>query len=180
MPRPDGSSPLGDRVWAELLEAHHATFRELLDGFGGREVDDAGDGFLAAFDVPSYAVAFACRFHDGVEQLGLQVRTGIHTGEVELRDGRLRGVAVHVGPRLAALARPGEVLVSATVRDVVFGGGLRFTDRGTHELRGVPGTRRLFTVRRAQELGPGSTRPRPRAAVGPSPRRNPELPVGIA
>ena len=138
---------LGDRTWTELLRAHHTRFRERLERFGGREVDAAGDGFLAAFDVPTYAVAFACAFHDEVMDLGLEVRTGVHTGECELEEGRLRGVAVHVGARLASLARPGEVLVSATVRDVVSGGGLRFADRGLHELRGVPGQRRLFAAR---------------------------------
>jgi class 3 adenylate cyclase len=137
---------LGDRTWAELLRSHHTRFRERLGRFGGREVDAAGDGFLAAFDVPTYAVAFACSFHDEVIELGLEVRTGVHTGECELEDGRLRGVAVHVGARLASIAGPGEVLVSATVRDVVAGGELRFADRGLHELRGVPGQRRLFAA----------------------------------
>jgi class 3 adenylate cyclase len=97
---------LGDRTWTELLRSHQTRFRERLGRFGGREVDAAGDGFLAAFDVPTYAVAFACAFHDEVIELGLEVRTGVHTGECELEDGRLRGVAVHVGARLASIARP--------------------------------------------------------------------------
>ena len=158
---------LGDRTWTELLRAHHTRFRERLGRFGGREVDAAGDGFLAAFDVPTYAVAFACAFHDEVVDLGLEVRTGVHTGECELEDGRLRGLAVHVGARLAGLARPGEVLVSATVRDVVAGGGLRFADRGLHELRGVPGQRRLFAAR--WDVGGACAPPRrdrSRAAAG--------------
>ena len=138
---------LGDRSWTDVLRTHHARFRDRLSLFGGREVDAAGDGFLAAFDVPTHAVAFACAFHEGVVDLRLEVRTGVHTGECELEDGRLRGVAVHVGARLASLARPGEVLVSSTVRDVVAGSGLRFVDRGLHELRGVPGQRRLFAAR---------------------------------
>jgi class 3 adenylate cyclase len=121
---------LGDRSWTDVLRTHHARFRDRLSLFGGREVDAAGDGFLEAFDVPTHAVAFACAFHEGVVDLRLEVRTGVHTGECELEDGRLRGVAVHVGARLASLARPGEVLVSSTVRDVVAGSGLRFVDRG--------------------------------------------------
>ena len=126
--------------------------------------------------VASRAVAFACGFHAEVLDLHLEVRTGVHTGECELDDGRLRGVAVHVGARLAGLARPGEVLVSSTVRDVVAGSGLRFTDRGLHELRGVPGQRRV--VRRSMERGrePPAGWGRPLASGGrgdPSPIRAP-------
>jgi class 3 adenylate cyclase len=137
---------LGDRAWTELLRDHHACFRSRLEAFGGREVDAAGDGFLAAFQVPTLAVAFACGFHHEVGDLGLQVRTGVHTGECELEDGRLRGVAVHLGARLAGVADPGDVLVSETVRDVVAGSGLTFVDRGLYQLRGVPGRRRLFAA----------------------------------
>jgi class 3 adenylate cyclase len=163
---------LGDRAWTELLRSHHARFRERLGRFGGREVDAAGDGFLAAFDVPTCAVAFACSFHHEVVELGLEVRTGLHTGECELEDGRLRGIAVHVGARLASLARPGEVLVSATVRDVVAGAELRFVDRGLHELRGVPGKRRLFAALwNGDEASPAGGRGRTRAAVGVSHRQ---------
>jgi class 3 adenylate cyclase len=163
---------LGDRAWTELLRTHHARFRERLGRFGGREVDAAGDGFLAAFDVPTYAVAFACSFHHEVVELGLEVRTGLHTGECELEDGKLRGVAVHVGARLASLARPGEVLVSATVRDVVAGAELRFVDRGLHKLRGVPGQRRLFAALwSGSEANLPGGRGRTRAAVGVSHRR---------
>ena len=165
---------LGDRTWTALLRTHHTRFRDGLGLFGGREVDAAGDGFLAAFDVPTHAVAFACAFHEGVGDLGLEVRTGVHTGECELEDGRLRGVAVHVGARLAGLARPGEVLVSSTVRDVVAGGGLRFADRGQHELRGVPGRRRLFAAR-WEELGAvtQTARERSRPAAGVTHHRQP-------
>lgn len=163
---------LGDRTWAELLRTHQARFRDRLRPFGGREVDAAGDGFLASFDSASRAVAFACGFHAEVLDLHLEVRTGVHTGECELDDGRLRGVAVHVGARLAGLARPGEVLVSSTVRDVVAGSGLRFTDRGLHELRGVPGQRRLFAAR-WNEAGslPRAGVDRSRAAAGVTHRR---------
>jgi class 3 adenylate cyclase len=165
---------LGDRAWTELLRDHHASFRSRLSGFGGREVDAAGDGFLAAFEVPSLAVAFACAFHHDVVDLGLKVRTGVHTGECELEgSGGLRGVTVHLGARLAGVAHPGEVLVSATVRDVVAGGGLRFVDRGLYQLRGVPGRRRLFAAQwmnggDADALRPGHSR----AAVGVRHRRS--------
>jgi class 3 adenylate cyclase len=163
---------LGDRAWSRLLRDHHACFRSGLARFGGREVDAAGDGFLAAFEVPTLAVAFACAFHHDVVDLGLQVRTGVHTGECELEDGRLRGVAVHLGARLASVADPGEVLVSATVRDVVAGGGLTFVDRGLFQLRGVPGGRRLFAIQwrdgRDAEM---PQRGRSRTAVGVSHRR---------
>ncbi|HET9248684.1 MAG TPA: adenylate/guanylate cyclase domain-containing protein [Actinomycetota bacterium] len=165
---------LGDRTWTELLRTHHARFRDRLGPFGGREVDAAGDGFLAAFDVPTHAVAFACAFHEGVVDLRLEVRTGVHTGECELEDGRLRGITVHVGARLASLARPGEVLVSATVRDVVAGSGLRFADRGLHELRGVPGQRRLFAARWNESGVPGTVRDRSRPAAGVTHRRRSE------
>lgn len=167
---------LGDRTWSRLLRDHHACFRSRLAAFGGREVDAAGDGFLAAFEVPTVAVAFACAFHHDVADLGLQVRTGVHTGECELEGGRLRGVTVHLGARLAGIADPGEVLVSATVRDVVAGGGLTFVDRGLYQLRGIPGRRRLFAAR--WKDGRETDEPRPagsRAAVGVSHRR-PERP----
>lgn len=172
---------LGDRSWTDVLRTHHARFRDRLSLFGGREVDAAGDGFLAAFDVPTHAVAFACAFHEGVVDLRLEVRTGVHTGECELEDGRLRGVAVHVGARLASLARPGEVLVSSTVRDVVAGSGLRFVDRGLHELRGVPGQRRLFAAR-WDESGAftAARREGPRTAAGVTHRRHPERLVNTA
>lgn len=171
---------IGDRAWAELLAEHHDSFRGSLDLFGGREVDAAGDGFLASFDAPTRALACASAFHNDVDQLGIQVRTGVHTGECEIQDGRLRGVAVHVGARLAGLARPGEVLVSATVRDAVQGGGLRFADRGLHELRGLPGHRRLFAAVWNEDQPPVPRRSMHRAAVGVTHRRQPRRLAGIA
>lgn len=165
---------LGDRTWADVLRTHHSRFRDRLGRFGGREIDAAGDGFLATFGIASHAVAFACAFHEKVADLGLEVRTGVHTGECEIDDGRLRGVAVHVTARLASLARPGEVLVSSTVRDVVSGSGLRFADRGLHELRGVPGMRRLFAARWGEsDAFTRSGRHGPRAAAGVRHRRQP-------
>jgi class 3 adenylate cyclase len=164
---------LGDRAWAELLRRHHDRFRAHLDRFSGREVDVAGDGVLAAFDVATRAVACACAFHDDVSEFGFEVRSGVHTGECEVVQGRLSGLTVHVGARVAALARPGEVLVSATVRDVVIGAGLDFEDRGLHELRGVPELRRLFAVRRGGGVSAAARRASHRAAARVSHRRRP-------
>jgi class 3 adenylate cyclase len=164
-----------------VLRTHHARFRDRLGRFGGREVDAAGDGFLAAFGIASHGVAFACAFHDEAADLHLEVRTGVHTGECELEEGRLRGVEVHVAARLASLARPGEVLVSSTVRDVVSGSGLRFADRGLHELRGVPGMRRLFAARwNDSGAFTGSDRHGSRTAAGVRHRRQPATLVETA
>jgi class 3 adenylate cyclase len=122
-----------------LLESHHALIREELKRFRGREVDTAGDGFLAAFDGPARAVRAAVAIVQKLLQRGIRVRAGIHTGECDVMDNKLSGVAVHTGARVASLAGPGEVLVSSTVKDLVAGSGLRFGDRGAHELKGIPG-----------------------------------------
>jgi class 3 adenylate cyclase len=137
---------LGDRRWRELLEAHEAAVRRELARYGGREVDSAGDGFLATFDGPARAIRAACAIRDSVRGLGLELRAGLHTGECELANGKVRGIAVHTGARVAALAGPGEVLVSSTVRDLVAGSGISFDERGEHELKGVPGTWRVYEV----------------------------------
>jgi class 3 adenylate cyclase len=140
------AAALGDRRWRDLLEGHHAVVRRELGRFRGREIDTAGDGFLATFDGPARAVRCARSVSDGVHGLGLEVRAGLHTGEVELLDDKVSGLAVHIGARVAAAAGPGEVLVSSTVKDLVAGSGLRFEDRGAHALRGVPGEWRLFAL----------------------------------
>jgi pimeloyl-ACP methyl ester carboxylesterase/class 3 adenylate cyclase len=137
---------LGDRRWRELLEEHHALVRAHLGRFRGREIDTAGDGFFASFDGPARAVRCARSIVDSVRELGLEVRAGLHTGECELSGDRLRGLAVHIGARVAATAGPGEVVVSATVKDLVAGSGIVFDDRGEVELKGVPGAWRLFSV----------------------------------
>jgi pimeloyl-ACP methyl ester carboxylesterase len=142
----DRAIELGDRGWLELLERHHAVVRRELVRFRGREIDTAGDGFFAAFDGPARAIRCACSIVRGVRELGLDVRAGLHTGECEVADGKVAGIAVHTGARVAAHARPGEVVVSSTVKDLVAGSGIAFTDRGTLELRGIPGEWRLFTV----------------------------------
>ncbi len=137
---------LGDQGWHDLLDSHHALIRRELANFRGREVDCAGDGFLATFDGPARAVRCACAISEGVRALGLEIRAGLHTGECELMGDKLGGIAVHTGARVAALAQAGEVLVSSTVKDLVAGSGLSFQDRGTQSLKGVPGEWRLFAV----------------------------------
>jgi class 3 adenylate cyclase len=140
------AAAIGDRGWRELLEQHHAIVRRELERFRGREVDTAGDGFLAAFDGPARAIRCARAIWEAVRELGLEIRAGLHTGECELVGEKIAGVAVHTGARVAALAEPGEVLVSSTVKDLVAGSGIEFADRGTHELKGVPGAWRLYAV----------------------------------
>jgi class 3 adenylate cyclase len=139
-------SELGDAGWRELLERHHAVVRSQLTRGRGREVDTASDGFFAAFDGPARAVRCARAIVDGVRELGIDVRSGLHTGECELVDGKVTGIAVHTGARVAAQAEPGEVLVSSTVKDLVAGSGLEFEDRGVHELKGVPGQWQLYSA----------------------------------
>jgi pimeloyl-ACP methyl ester carboxylesterase len=140
------AADLGDRGWRELLQRHHAVVRGELDRYRGREVDTAGDGFLATFDGPARAVRCAQSIVDALRSLGVEVRAGVHTGEVELMGTRIGGIAVHIGARVAGLAAPGEVLVSGTVKDLVAGSGLEFHDRGAHVLRGVPGEWMLFAA----------------------------------
>jgi len=137
---------LGDRRWAELIELHHAAVRRELDRYRGREIDVAGDGFFAVFDGPARAVRCAGAVRASLRRLGLVVRAGVHTGECEQVDGKLAGVAVVIGARISASADEGEILVSATVRDLVAGSGLEFEERGERELKGVPGSWRLYAV----------------------------------
>ena len=138
------AAALGDHAWRALLAAFHAKVREVLGVFRGREIDTAGDGFLASFDGPARAVRCAAAIRNAVRSLALDVRCGLHTGECELVGEDIAGIAVHIGARVAALAAPGEVLVSQTVRDLVAGSGLIFEGRGTHALKGVPGEWNLF------------------------------------
>jgi class 3 adenylate cyclase len=137
---------LGDQKWRELLESHHTLIRDELKRFRGREIDTAGDGFFAVFDGPARAIRAAVAIVDKLLKLGIGVRAGIHTGECDVMDNKLSGVAVHTGARVASLAGPGEVLVSSTVKDLVAGSGLRFGDRGVHELKGIPGGWQLYSV----------------------------------
>jgi class 3 adenylate cyclase/pimeloyl-ACP methyl ester carboxylesterase len=137
----------GDKRWHELLDEHDAVIRRELDRLRGEEVKTTGDGFLAAFDGPGRAISCAQAIASGARALGLEVRAGLHTGECELRDDDLAGIAVHIGARVASLAGPGEVMVTSTVRDLVAGSGIEFTDRGVHQLKGVPGEWLLLAVR---------------------------------
>jgi class 3 adenylate cyclase len=141
------AAQLGDRRWRELLDRHDDLVRGALARFGGREVNTTGDGFLAAFDGPARAIAASRTVIDTIQDLGLEARAGIHTGECERRGEDLGGLAVHIGARVAELAAPGEVLVSSTVRDLTMGSGLKFDDRGEHRMKGVPGLWRLLAVR---------------------------------
>jgi class 3 adenylate cyclase len=141
------AAELGDQAWRELLSRHHEVVRRELARFRGVEIDTAGDGFFASFDGPARAIHAADAIVDGVRVLGLEIRAGVHTGECELHDGKIAGIAVSMGARVAASAGPSEVLVSGTVKDLVAGSGIEFEDRGKHELKGVPGEWRLYAVR---------------------------------
>jgi class 3 adenylate cyclase len=137
---------MGDRRWRDLLDRHHAVVRAEVERFGGREVATTGDGFFATFDGPGRAVRCALSAGEAVSALGVEIRAGVHTGEVEVRGADLGGLAVHIGARIAALAGGGEVLVSSTVKDLLAGSDLGFHDRGEHLLKGVPGRWRVFAA----------------------------------
>jgi class 3 adenylate cyclase len=140
------ASQLGDSAWRDLLQRHHAIVRRELAEFQGRELDTAGDGFFAAFDGPARAVRAASSIRDALRPLGLEIRAGLHTGECEVGDGKIVGVAVSIGARISSLAAPGEVLVSSTVKDLVAGSGLLFEDRGGHRLKGIADEWRVFSL----------------------------------
>jgi class 3 adenylate cyclase len=140
------AAEIGDSRWAELIRAHHAAVRRELERHRGRELDTAGDGFLAAFDGPARAIRCACAIRERLAALDLRVRAGLHTGECELVDGKMGGIAVHVGARVAGLAQADEVLVSSTVKDLVAGSGIEFEDRGEHALKGIAQAWRLYRV----------------------------------
>ena len=141
------ASELGDAEWRRLLARHDAVVRQRLAEFRGTEVATTGDGFVASFDGPFRAISCAAAIREGVRGLGLEIRAGLHTGEAEIVDGELRGIALHIAARVVANAGPGELLVSSTVKDLVAGSGLEFDERGSHVLKGVPGEWRLFAVR---------------------------------
>ena len=140
------AAQLGDRRWRALVQDHYAEVRRQIERFRGVEVDTAGDGFLIRFDGPARAVRCAGAIRDAVRSLGVELRAGVHIGECEIVGEKVTGIAVHTGARVSALAEPGEVLVSSTVKDLVAGSGIEFQDRGTHELKGVPGEWRLYAV----------------------------------
>jgi class 3 adenylate cyclase len=140
------AAELGDRRWRELLAEHELITRRELARFRGTEVKSTGDGFLATFDGPARAIRCALAIANAARPLGIEIRAGLHTGELEVMNGDIGGIAVHTGARVSSRAGPGEVLVSQTVRDLVAGSGIEFTDHGIHELKGVPGDWRLFAV----------------------------------
>jgi class 3 adenylate cyclase len=140
------ASALGDTGWGDRLTLHDGMVRRQLERFRGREIKTTGDGFLAVFDGPARAIQCGSAIRDGARQMGIDVRVGVHTGEVELQAGDVRGVAVHIAARINAFAGPGEVLVSRTVKDLVVGSGIRFADRGAHALKGVPDEWQLFAA----------------------------------
>jgi len=135
---------IGDNAWLDLLDRHQAVVRAMLGRYRGREIDTAGDGFLATFDGPARAIRCARAVSEAIRPLGIQVRAGIHSGEIEMAGDNVRGVAVHIGARVASLAGPSEVLLSQTVKDLVAGSGLTFDHAGEHELKGVPDRWRLY------------------------------------
>jgi class 3 adenylate cyclase len=137
---------IGDQAWKSLLQQHDALVRKELVRFRGREEKTTGDGFFATFDGPARAIRCASSIRDNVRRLGVEIRAGLHTGEIELGDDHVGGIAVHIGARVAANAEPGEVLVSSTVKDLVAGSGVRFVERGVNTLKGVPGKWRLFSA----------------------------------
>ena len=155
----DLAARLGDTAWRELLGRHHAIVRRELARFSGTEVDTAGDGFFATFDAPARAVRSAQAIVSRVREVGLEVRAGVHTGEIEAVDGKVGGIAVHIGARIGALAGPSEVLASSTVKDLTAGSGLVFEDTGEHVLKGVPDPWRLYRV-----AGAASTSPTPQTS----------------
>jgi class 3 adenylate cyclase len=136
----------GDRAWQGLVQRHHAFVRGMIARWRGREMDTAGDGFFAAFDGPARAIRCARAIVDGVQSMGIEIRAGLHTGECDITDGKVAGLTVVIGSRIASLAGPSQVLVSRTVRDLVAGSGLSFEDRGEHDLKGVPDRWRLYAV----------------------------------
>ncbi|HEV2217080.1 MAG TPA: adenylate/guanylate cyclase domain-containing protein [Candidatus Dormibacteraeota bacterium] len=143
------AAAMKDRKWSELVADHDRIVRGTLGRFRGREQDHAGDGFLLIFDGPARAIRCACAITDALDRFGIEIRAGVHTGECTLVDGKLRGIAVHIGARLLAISKPGQVLVSSTVKDLVAGSELVFADQGAHSLKGVPGDWRVFSVERA-------------------------------
>jgi class 3 adenylate cyclase len=142
------ATELGDREWRKKLDEHDVVVRRLLDRHRGREVKTTGDGFLATFDGPARGIRCALELQAALAPLGIEVRAGLHTGEVEVRGEDVGGIAVHIAARVQAAAEPGEVLVSRTVSDLVVGSGIGFVDRGTHALKGVTGEWQLFAVQR--------------------------------
>jgi class 3 adenylate cyclase len=146
------ATELGDRRWRLLLDRHDALVKPAIERCHGRVVKTTGDGFLATFDSPGRAVQAVCAVRDAVRACGMEMRAGLHSGEVEVRGDDIAGIAVHIAQRVGCLAEPGEILATSTLKDLVLGSGLPFTDRGVHTLRGVPGDWRLFATAKQQRV----------------------------
>jgi class 3 adenylate cyclase len=140
------AAEMGDRKWRDLLASHHSSIRRELGRYSGREIDTAGDGFFATFDGPARAIHCAEAIKIAITQLGLTIRIGLHTGECEVIDDKITGIAVHIGARVMSLASQNEILVTSTVKDLVAGSGIGFADRSLHALKGINGEWRLFAV----------------------------------
>jgi class 3 adenylate cyclase len=140
------AAAMGDRQWRDALDAHDAATRQQLVAFRGHAVKTTGDGFLATFDGPARAIRSAAAIVSAAADLGMEVRVGLHTGEIEMRGDDIGGLAVHIAQRVSSLAQPSEILVSSTVKDLVAGSGIEFESRGEHALKGVPDTWRVFAV----------------------------------
>ena len=182
----DIATEIGDRRWRELLARHHGLVRKELKRFGGREIDTAGDGFFATFEAPAAGIRCACAASEAVHELGVDIRAGIHVGECELMGKKVGGIAVHTGARVLSVTGPGEVLVTATAKDLVAGSGIDFSDHGSHALKGLPGEWRLFLVtgvdgrERPVPLDPGSAA-RLRDQIAPPPLlRSRRIPIVVA
>ena len=152
------AADMGDRRWRTILDDHHAVVRRNLDRYRGNEINTTGDGFLATFDGPARALTCACAIRDEIRTIGIDIRAGVHTGEVERQGDDLAGIGVHITARVAGEASGGEVLASRTVKDLVAGSGIGFSDRGEHELKGVPGSWSLFASSTADRRGSSPSR----------------------
>ncbi|MHB8513295.1 MAG: response regulator [Actinomycetota bacterium] len=161
------AAELGDATWSEVLDQHDAAIRKTLDEFGGREVNTVGDGFVAMFEAPAQAVGAAIDAIASTEEIGLQLRAGIHTGECELRGDDIGGIAVHIAARVASLADTGEVLVTNTVKDLAAGSGFSFETRGSHALKGVPRKWQLYAARPSGKRSPAKIAPAKKKAAIP-------------
>jgi class 3 adenylate cyclase len=150
------AAELGDRAWLQLRDRHDAMVRSAIERFRGREVKHTGDGFIASFDGPARAIRCACAARESARELGVELRAGLHTGECDLIGDDLGGLAVHIAARVGGIAGPGDVLVSGTVKDLIIGSGIDLVERGTHELKGVPGDWRLFAVAEGDRVGAGA------------------------
>jgi class 3 adenylate cyclase/quercetin dioxygenase-like cupin family protein len=155
----DRVAAVGDAAWDQLLDRHHALIREILERYRGTEIDTAGDGFLIMFDGAARAVQSALEICAAVRSMGLVLRAGVHTGEVEVVPGGIRGLAVHETARIMALGNPGDILVSSTTRELSAGSGFTYLDRGIHHLKGIPAPRRVFLLTAVGKGVPGTARP---------------------